>query len=30
MEHGLTLVTRNRDDYDDIPGLDLYPEEQAS
>ncbi|MGH2534492.1 MAG: type II toxin-antitoxin system VapC family toxin [Thermomicrobiales bacterium] len=24
LEHGLTLVTRNRADYDDIPGLDLY------
>jgi predicted nucleic acid-binding protein len=23
LEHGLTLVTRNRDDYDDIPGLDF-------
>lgn len=24
LEHGLTLVTRNRDDYTDIPGLQLY------
>ncbi|HET7036438.1 MAG TPA: type II toxin-antitoxin system VapC family toxin [Thermomicrobiaceae bacterium] len=24
LEHGLTLVTRNIDDYDDIPGLTLY------
>jgi tRNA(fMet)-specific endonuclease VapC len=24
IEHGLTLVTRNTDDYADIPGLDLY------
>ena len=24
LEHGLTLVTRNRDDYKDIPGLRLY------
>jgi predicted nucleic acid-binding protein len=26
LEHGLTLVTRNRDDYDDIADLSLYPE----
>jgi tRNA(fMet)-specific endonuclease VapC len=25
LEYNLTLVTRNRDDYDDIPGLTLYP-----
>lgn len=25
LEHGLTLVTRNVDDYDDIPGLALLP-----
>ena len=24
LEHGLTLVTRNTEDYRDIPGLDLY------
>ncbi len=24
LEHGLTLVTRNVDDYKDIPGLSLY------
>ncbi len=24
FEHGLTLVTQNRDDYKDIPGLKLY------
>ncbi len=24
LEHGLTLVTRNRDDYRDIPGLNLF------
>lgn len=24
LEYNLTLVTRNVDDYDDIPGLDLY------
>jgi predicted nucleic acid-binding protein len=24
IEHGLTLVTRNTDDYADIGGLDLY------
>lgn len=24
IEHGLTLVTRNTDDYEDIPGLKLY------
>jgi predicted nucleic acid-binding protein len=24
LEHGLTLVTRNRDDYKDIPGLQLH------
>lgn len=24
LEHNLTLVTRNRDDYRDIPGLKLY------
>ncbi len=26
LEHNLTLVTRNTDDYDDIPGLRLYEE----
>jgi predicted nucleic acid-binding protein len=26
IEHGLTLVTRNTRDYDDIPGLKLYRE----
>jgi predicted nucleic acid-binding protein len=25
LEHGLTLVTRNLEDYHDIPGLKLYP-----
>ena len=25
LEHHLTLVTRNIDDYHDIPDLDLYP-----
>ncbi len=25
LEYNLTLVTRNRKDYDDIPGLLLYP-----
>jgi predicted nucleic acid-binding protein len=25
LEHDLTLVTRNVDDYQDIPGLELYP-----
>jgi predicted nucleic acid-binding protein len=24
LEHGLTLVTRNSGDYQDIPGLTLY------
>lgn len=24
LEHDLTLVTRNREDYQDIPGLQLY------
>jgi len=24
LEHSLTLVTRNLDDYADIPGLDIY------
>jgi predicted nucleic acid-binding protein len=24
LEHNLTLVTRNKDDYKDIPGLSLY------
>lgn len=24
LDHGLTLVTRNIEDYRDIPGLDLY------
>ena len=28
LEHGLTLVTRNTHDYDDIPDLDLYPDDQ--
>ena len=26
LHYNLTLVTRNLDDYDDIPGLDLYRE----
>lgn len=25
LEHNLTLVSRNRSDYQDIPGLTLYP-----
>ncbi|SRR6266571_2943363 len=25
IEHNLTLVTRNVEDYQDIPGLELYP-----
>ncbi len=25
LEHDLTLVTRNSEDYQDIPGLQLYP-----
>ena len=25
LEHDLTLVTRNTEDYQDIPGLQLYP-----
>ncbi len=25
LEHDLTLVTRNVDDYQDIPGLQVYP-----
>jgi tRNA(fMet)-specific endonuclease VapC len=25
LEHDLTLVTRNVEDYHDIPGLELYP-----
>jgi tRNA(fMet)-specific endonuclease VapC len=25
IEHNLTLVTRNMEDYQDIPGLELYP-----
>ncbi len=25
LEHDLTLVTRNVEDYQDIPGLELYP-----
>jgi len=25
IEHNLTLVTRNIEDYQDIPGLELYP-----
>ncbi len=25
LEHDLTLVTRNTEDYQDIPGLELYP-----
>ena len=25
LEHDLTLVTRNMEDYHDIPGLQLYP-----
>ena len=28
IEHGLTLVTRNVHDYDDISGLILYPQSQ--
>ena len=28
IEHGLTLVTRNVHDYDDISGLMLYPQSQ--
>lgn len=28
IEHGLTLVTRNVHDYDDISGLTLYPQSQ--
>jgi predicted nucleic acid-binding protein len=26
LEHGLEFVTNNVDDYDDIPGLTLYPQ----
>jgi tRNA(fMet)-specific endonuclease VapC len=26
LEHDLTLVTRNVEDYQDIPGLELYPQ----
>ena len=25
LHYGLTLVTRNRDDYQDIPALHLHP-----
>ena len=25
LDYGFTLVTRNREDYEDIPGLVLYP-----
>jgi len=25
LEDDLTLVTRNAEDYQDIPGLELYP-----
>lgn len=30
LEYNLTLVTRNTDDYDDIPGLKLYSQSRAS
>lgn len=29
IEHGLTLVTRNIDDYADIPGIELYQPAEA-
>jgi predicted nucleic acid-binding protein len=28
LEHRLTLVTRNINDFSDIPGLDLYPRDE--
>ena len=28
LEHDLTLVTRNTHDYQDIPGLELFPSDQ--
>ncbi len=28
LEHDLTLVTRNTHDYQDVPGLEIYPGDQ--
>lgn len=29
LEHGLTLVTRNLKDFQDIPGIQLYPWDES-